>query len=102
MKIKDLLFSPHNDMNANDIETVNRHKNLINQNMYSAAVNVLESAKYQKGFRAELFNKIQDKVRNLELFILNEFVAKPDEFYSYDEPAENQMEGKIFWIKPIE
>ena len=100
MKEKDIIFEPHNDMSADDIEIVTQHNNLIKSGNYSDATALLDNNNYQSGFRASLFNSIQNKIRTLQEYLLNEFAADEDEFYSYDEPTAEQMDGKTFWIKP--
>ncbi len=99
MKLKDIVFEPHNDMSANDIELINQHSKLIKQNKYNDATTLLNDNKYEKGFRASLFNSIQNKIRALEVYLLNEFIADTDEFYSFIEPTEEQMKDKTFWIQ---
>lgn len=102
MELKDIVFEPHNDMSAEDIEIVTQHKNLIDSGNYSDATTLLDDNNYQKGFRASLFNSIQNKIRTLQEYLLNEFVADEDSYYSYDEPDAEFMEenGYKFWIKP--
>ena len=95
-----MIFTPHNDMGAEDTDIVTQHKNLIDSGNYSDATTLLNNNNYQKGFRASLFNSIQNKIRTLQEYLLNEFEADEDEFYSYDEPTAEQMDGKTFWIKP--
>lgn len=99
MKLKDIIFEPHNDMSADDIELINQHSKLIKQNKYNDATALLNDNKYEKGFRASLFNSIQNKIRALEVYLLNEFIADTDEFYSFIEPTEEQMKNKSFWIQ---
>lgn len=102
MELKDVVFSPHNDMSAEDIEIVNRHKNLINTGNYSDATTLLDSNDYQKGFRASLFNSIQNKIRSVQEYLLNSFVANDEEYYSYTEPTIEFMEENNYkwWIQP--
>jgi len=97
MELKDIIFEPHSDMSADDVKTVRQHDNLIKNKFYDAAG--LLNNNYAKGFRASIFNSIQNKIRKLEEFLLNEFVPDKDEYYSYDEPDEAQMEGRSFWIQ---
>ncbi len=99
MELKDVVFSPHNDMSAEDTEIVTQHKNLIDTGSYSDATTLLDSNNYQKGFRASLFNSIQNKIRTVQEYLLNEFAANDDEYYSYTEPTDEQMEGKTWWIQ---
>lgn len=33
--------------------------------------------------------------------LLNIFIAKSDEYYSYDEPPLEKMENKLFWIQIV-
>ena len=102
MELKDIVFSPHNDMSNEDTEIVTKHKNLIDSGNYSDATTLLDDNNYQKGFRASLFNSIQNKIRTLQEYLLNEFAADEDSYYSYDEPDAEFMEanGYKFWIKP--
>lgn len=102
MELKDMIFTPHNDMSAEDTDIVTQHKNLIDSGNYSDATTLLDDNNYQKGFRASLFNSIQNKIRTLQEYLLNEFVADEDSYYSYDEPDAEFMEenGYKFWIKP--
>ena len=102
MELKDMIFTPHNDMGAEDTDIVTQHKNLIDSGNYSDATTLLDDNNYQKGFRASLFNSIQNKIHILQEYLLNEFVADEDSYYSYDEPDAEFMEenGYKFWIKP--
>lgn len=99
MTEKDIYFSPHNDMEIQDVPTYEEHENLISENKFSDATTLLNNG-YDKGFRASLFNSIQNKIRIIQLYILNK-TAEPDEFYSINEPSASQMGGKQFWIKPF-
>lgn len=102
MELKDIVFSHHNDMSNEDTDIVTQHKNLIDSGNYSDATTLLDDNNYQKGFRASLFNSIQNKIRTLQEYLLNELVADEDSYYSYDEPDAEFMEenGYKFWIKP--
>lgn len=102
MEISEIVFSPHNDMSAEDTEIVNQHENLIGTGNYSDATTLLENNDYQKGFRASLFNSIQNKIRSFEEYLLNTFVADREEYYSFDEPDVQFMNehGYKFWCKP--
>lgn len=101
MELKDMIFTPHNDMGAEDVDIVTQHKNLIDLGNYSDATTLLDDNDYQKGFRASLFNSIQNKIRTVQEYLLNEFVAETDEYYSYEEPTEEFMRenGYKFWMK---
>ncbi|MCM1128065.1 MAG: hypothetical protein NC429_16545 [Lachnospiraceae bacterium] len=101
MKPKDISFVPHSDMSIHDMTTAERHKNLVAQNRFSEAVALLNNADYKKGFRAAVFNVIQDKVRKIQLYLLNK-TAAPNEYYSLTEPTAEEMEGKTFWMQPVE
>lgn len=98
----DLNFAPHSDAGAKEIKTINEHKNLIKNNQYSDATALLDNNDYQLGVRASLLNSIQNKIRMVELYFLNEFVAEKDEYFSIEEPEINFMKenGYSHWIKP--
>lgn len=101
MKQKDISFVPHSDMDINDVPTVEQHKNLISRNKFSEAASLLDNAGHKKGFRAAIFNTIQNKLREIQIYLLNK-TAEPNEYYSLKEPTDAEMEGKTFWIQPIE
>lgn len=100
MELRDIVFEPHNDMSADDKDIVTQHDNLIKQNSYDNATAFLNSNNYKKGFRASMFNSIQNKMRKIEEYLLNEFVAGEDEYYKFTEPTDDEMEGKTWWIQP--
>lgn len=45
---------------------------------------------------ASFFVKIYERTHEC---LLNTFVAKADEYYSYDEPLPEKMKNKTFWIQ---
>lgn len=102
MNQDDLNFTPHSDAGAKEIETIIEHKNLIENNQYSDATALLNNKDYKLGVRASLLNSIQNKIRKVELYFLNEFVAEKDEYFSIEEPDINFMKenGYSHWIKP--
>ena len=101
MKQKDISFVPHSDMDIHDVNIVEQHKNLIEQNRFSEAASLLNNTGHKKGFRAAIFNTIQNKLREIQLYLLNK-TAAPNEYYSFTEPTDEEMEGKTFWLQPIE
>lgn len=102
MELKDIVFEPHNDMSADNIEIVTQHENLIKTEKYSDAITLLDNEDYQEGFRASLFNYTQNKIHKLQEYLLNTFVAESDTYYSYEEPSEDFMKenGYLYWCKP--
>lgn len=102
MEINELNFTPHSDVGANEIDIVNQHKNLINEGKFSDATTLLDNENFEKGVRASLLNSIQNKIRKLQLYLLNEFVAEKDEYFSLEEPNLTFMEenGYKHWLKP--
>ncbi len=52
------------------------------------------------GFKASLCNAIQNKLREIQIRLLNKSAA-PDEYYSLQEPTEEEMQEKLFWIQPV-
>ena len=78
MELKDIVFSPHNDMSNEDTDIVTQHKNLIDSGNYSDATTLLNDNVYQQGCRASLFNSIQNKIRSVKEYLLNSFVANVD------------------------
>lgn len=102
MNISNFAFRPHNDMDADKGTVVIQHNNIIRKRKYSDSTAFLNENNYQDGFRASIFNSIQNKIRNFQIYLLNKFNAEPDELYSLTEPTQEQMQGKKFWIQPYE
>ena len=103
MELKDVVFEPHNDMSADNMEIVTQHDKLIKENKFSDATTLLDEGDYQEGFRAPLFNGIQNKIHKIQEHLLNKFVSDKDEYYSYDEPSTDFMveHGYKYWCKII-
>ena len=99
-------FVPHSDISLSDMDDVNKHNNLIKQNNYSAATTLAHECAAtisQKGVQASFFNAIEQKIRELQIYLLNK-TASPDEYYSLTEPSAEFMKenGYLFWLKPVE
>lgn len=96
MEYQDIVFTPYSDTGANDISIINEHKNLISQNKFNDAVTAAKQL--GNGFTASFFNGLRARLRAIEVFILNEFIAENGEYYSYNEPNEEEMpeDAKIF------
>lgn len=101
MTIDDINYEPHSDAEIDDMATVHEHNVLYNENKFSDATTLLETKQYKKGIVASLFNLMEQKLRNIQIFLLNKQAA-PDELYSFTEPTDEQMQEKMFWIKPID
>lgn len=101
MELQDFTFMPHNDVGIDDINAITQHKNLISQENYEDAGTL--AGDHGAGFVASLFNGIQNKIRTIQLYLLNEFVAESDEYYSDAEPDTTFMKenGYVYWIKPF-
>ena len=90
----DLKFTPHSDMSLSDQEIVNQHQNLIKNNQLSDATVLLDNKGYDKGFRASLFNNMQDKVRMIQEHLLTKEAEDKEEIISSTEPTEDYA----FWL----
>lgn len=102
MEINELYFTPHSDTGVDEINIINQHKNLIQNEKYEEATTLLNNSDFEKGVRASLLNSIQNKIRKLQLFFLNEFSANKYVYYSDEEPSAEFMEenGYLIWRKP--
>ena len=47
---------------------------------------------------ASFFIRFYERLNEIRL---NIFIAKPDEYYSYDEPPIKKMKNKTFWIQIV-
>ena len=103
MEEKDFSFVPHGDIGANELEVVKQHKNLINNNQYSDATALLDNENIQKGARASLFNSLKEKIKTLQLYFLNQYVATEEDYFATEEPTAEFMNenGYKFWIEPM-
>lgn len=102
MELSELSFVPHSDTGANDLEIINQHNNLINNKNYDEAVALLDDNQFEKGIRVFLFKKIEQKLRRLQLYLLNELSTNPYVYYSDEEPTLEFMDenGYTIWRKP--
>lgn len=102
MEERDFIFVPHSDVGTFEIDVVNQHDNLINEGSYNDATALLETESFNRGVRASFLNSMQDKLRKLQLYFLNEFVAEKDEYFSDTEPDTEfmQQNGYTHWLKP--
>ena len=102
MTKNDLVFVPHNDINGDKISLVEQHNNLIETKNYSSATALLDNNNISEGVRALFLNKLQNKIRTIQLYLLNEFVANDDEYFSDTEPDTTFMveNGYTHWLKP--
>ena len=102
MTKQDFSFVPVSDVALSDVEILNRHKELINQNNYDEATTLLNNSSYEKGVRASFINGIVNKIVKIGLYLLN-LTANPEEYYSIEQPDPVWMKanGKLFWIKVV-
>jgi len=98
MTTSDIRFTPHSDMNISDLSIVNQHQNLIKNNQLSDATALLNEERYNKGFRASLFNNMQNKLRMVQEHILSkeDTESVSDEVVSNTEPVNSE---KQFWLQ---
>ena len=94
MTKEDIRFNPHSDMSLSDQTIVNQHQNLIKNNQLSDATALLNNNRYDKGFRASLFNNMQDKIRMIQEHLLTKEEEAKDEVISSTEPTEDYA----FWL----
>ena len=95
MTIEDLRFTPHGDMGIDDLEIVKQHQNLIKNNEFSDATALLKTNGYTKGFRASLFNNMQEKIKIIQEHLLNKEESDSEEVFSSTEPTDS---NKKFWL----
>ena len=95
------VFTPYSDVEIYDMDLVKSHDNLIQERNYEEAVSLADKKLSGKGFRASFFNAIENKIKEFQVYLLNK-TATPDEYYSITKPTDEEMDGKLFWIKPVE
>jgi hypothetical protein len=105
MSSLNINFELHNDISISNEETIASHTSYINKDQYIEAKSVVDSdaGMNGKGFRASIFNIINRKIQELQIYLLNK-KAEPYEYYSLTEPDKAWMEenGYKFWIQPLE
>lgn len=94
----DISFVPHSDMDIENSLINGEHKKLIQQSNYSDATTLLEEQGYNKGFRASLFNSIQNKINVLQDYMQNEYTTENDSYYSDTEPTDEEMGSARYWV----
>ncbi len=97
-------YTPCSDTTISDEEIVSLHDTYIKQSKYEEAKTLIDNntSMNNKGFRASLFNLIEKKIQELQIYLLNK-VSAPDEYYSLTEPDADFMKNNNykFWIKPL-
>lgn len=91
---------PLSDLGIEDESMLEDYNIKVKSNKYSDAVKLLDEKKCNKGIRASILNSIKQSILNLEVYLLN-LTADADTIYSLTEPTAEQMQGKLYWIKPI-
>ena len=94
----DISFVPHSDMDIDGVSINEEHKNLIQQGNYSDATTLLEEQGYNKGFKASLFNSIQNKINVLQNYMQNEYATENDSYYSDTEPTDEEIGEARYWV----
>lgn len=92
---------PISDTSISDKKMIEEHNRKLNTYHYSDAVKYLDDNHFHQGFRSSVFNSLETKIRKLQVYLLNQYVAASDEFYSIEEPSKEQMQGKAFWVQPL-
>ena len=100
MKKEELRFIPHSDTSIAEVDIIKQHNNLIQEGKYEEAITILNDNQFVKGMRASLFNSIVEKIRKIQLYLLNEFVAESYEYFSDTEPTDEEMGNKTIWVQP--
>lgn len=97
MDVNDITFVPHSDMELNDQTIVEQHLVIYKNNQYNNATNFLNDNNYTKGFRASLFNNMENKLRNLQEYLLGkESDEDSEEVITTTEPS---LSGdSSFWL----
>lgn len=96
----DVSRIPISELGLDEEELLRKYMELIHAHHFSSAIEQLNLDKCEKGIRASLFNKLKNKMLELEAYLLN-LTAEPDVLYSVAEPTAEEMEGKKYWVKPI-
>jgi len=96
----DTTRTPISDLQADDIEILKNYKEDIKNGNISSAVEKLNSANIDRGGRASIFNLLKSKIQELAVYVLN-LTSDQDTYYSIDEPTDEEIGDKIFWIKPF-
>ena len=94
----DIAFVPHSDMDIDGAAINGEHKKLIKQGDYSDATALLNEQGYNKGFRASLFNSLQNKINTLQNYMQNEYTTENNSYYSDTEPTDEEMGSARYWV----
>lgn len=95
MDKQDLFFTPHSDMSIDDTELVNEYVTLINNGKFDDATALLNSKGYNKGFRASIFNGIQNKIKIVQEYLYEKGKVESNEIITDTEPSNSD---KQFWM----
>ena len=97
-KIDEMIFFQDNDLEKADI--INTYNNLITQGKYSKANDFINQQENIYGFFADFFNLIENRIHNLQEYLLQK-PPKKQLFISLEEESDDEppviTEG-IIWI----
>lgn len=96
MTENNITFIPHSDMSIDDEVIVKQHLAIVNSTRFNDATAYLDNNYYSKGFRASLFNNMENKLFTIQEYLLTKETDSTEEIISDDEP--DLSVESIFWL----
>lgn len=96
-KIDDMTFFQDNDLEK--MEIMNTYNSLVAQGKYSEAVDFINQQKGIYGFFADFFNLIENRIYNMQQYLLQKPPKEQPFLYYVEEEKEPSMgTNKRIWI----
>lgn len=96
-KVDDMIFFQDNDLDS--IEIINHYNDLISQSKYEEASDYINQQENIYGFFDVFFNLIENRIYNLQEFLLSKQPKKqPFIYYNREESTQPNANKDTIWI----
>ena len=98
----DIIFAPLSDIGANEIASIEEHKQLLNNESFDieALTACLEKVE-NKSINASLFNLMQERIYKLGNYVANQTPIQYEVFSEEDPDVSLMTNGSVFFNKII-
>lgn len=98
----DIIFTPLSDIGANEFDSIEEHKQLLNNEIFDgeALTACLEKVE-NKSMNASLFNSMQERIYKLGNYVANQTPIQYEVFSEEDLDINLMTDGAVFFNKII-
>ena len=98
----DIIFTPLSDIGANEIASIEEHKQLLNNESFDGeALTACLEKVGNKSINASLFNLMQERIYKLGNYVVNQTPIQYEVFSEKDPDVSLMANGAVFFNKII-